>query len=50
MNGENGIYSIGFTEQGLFGTALDAERAAEKIARQWNSCRKHPSSKIISYM
>ncbi|XP_076944220.1 putative indole-3-pyruvate monooxygenase YUCCA7 [Bidens hawaiensis] len=48
MKSKNGIYSIGFTGQGLFGASIDAERAAEDIARQWNSQRKHPSSKINS--
>ncbi|XP_076897822.1 putative indole-3-pyruvate monooxygenase YUCCA7 [Bidens hawaiensis] len=46
MKSKNGIYSIGFTGQGIFGASTDAERAAEDIARQWNSQRKLPGSKI----
>lgn len=50
MKGKNGIYSIGFTGQGLFGASNDAERVAEDIGRQLNSYRKHLSSKINPYM
>ncbi|KAL7613059.1 hypothetical protein Lser_V15G07279 [Lactuca serriola] len=50
MKGRNGIYSIGFTGQGLFGASNDAERVAEDIGRQLNSYRKHLSSKINPYM
>ncbi|CAI9262032.1 unnamed protein product [Lactuca saligna] len=50
MKGRNGIYSIGFTGQGLFGASNDAERVAEDIGRQLSSYRKHLSSKINPYM
>ncbi|KAI3519271.1 hypothetical protein L1887_08300 [Cichorium endivia] len=50
IKGKNGIYSIGFTGQGLLGTSIDAERVAEDIGRQWNSNRKYLSSKINPYM
>ncbi|CAH1437273.1 unnamed protein product [Lactuca virosa] len=50
MKGKNGIYSVGFTGQGLFGASNDAERVAEDIGRQLNSYRKHLSSKINPYM
>ncbi|KAI3747759.1 hypothetical protein L6452_10395 [Arctium lappa] len=50
MEGINGIYSIGCTGQVLFGDSIDAERATEDIARQWNTYRKLPNSKINPYM
>ncbi|KAI3794217.1 hypothetical protein L1987_36846 [Smallanthus sonchifolius] len=50
MKGKNGIYSIGITGKGLVGASIDAEGAIEDIARQWNSNRKHTSSKINPYM
>ncbi|KAK6924336.1 hypothetical protein RJ641_010536, partial [Dillenia turbinata] len=39
--GKNGLYSVGFTGQGLFGASIDAKRVAEAIWRQWSSQMKH---------
>lgn len=36
--GDNGIYSVGFSRQGLLGTSIDARRVAEDIMGQWKSC------------
>lgn len=33
--GENGIYSVGFSRQGLLGISIDARRVAEDIVGQW---------------
>ncbi|KAL1815467.1 hypothetical protein ACET3Z_018041 [Daucus carota] len=35
--GENGIYSVGFSRQGLLGISIDAQRVAEDIVGQWKS-------------
>lgn len=37
--GENGVYSVGFSGQGLLGVSTDAQRVAEDIAGQWRSGR-----------
>ncbi|CAN1121841.1 Indole-3-pyruvate monooxygenase YUCCA6 [Linum perenne] len=39
--GNNGVYSIGFNRRGLLGAAMDAEKVAQDIARQWNSETRH---------
>lgn len=35
--GKNGLYSVGFTGKGLFGSSIDARKIADDIARQWKS-------------
>lgn len=35
--GQNGVYSVGFTAQGLLGASMDAHKVAEDIAQHWNS-------------
>ncbi|KAL3525406.1 hypothetical protein ACH5RR_013778 [Cinchona calisaya] len=39
--GEYGLYSVGFTGEGLFGASIDARRVAEDIASLWNAETKH---------
>ncbi|GJS18814.1 hypothetical protein Tco_0413286 [Tanacetum coccineum] len=41
MKGKDGIYTIGFTGEGLFGASVDAERVAVDITMQWSSYREH---------
>ncbi|GJV99435.1 RNA-directed DNA polymerase, eukaryota, nucleotide-binding alpha-beta plait domain protein [Tanacetum coccineum] len=41
MKGKDGIYTIGFTGEGLFGALVDAERVAVDIGMQWSSYREH---------
>ncbi|KAM7520220.1 hypothetical protein LguiB_019182 [Lonicera macranthoides] len=35
--GKNGLYSVGFTGKGLFGSSIDARKIADDITRQWKS-------------
>ncbi|XP_031268409.1 indole-3-pyruvate monooxygenase YUCCA6-like [Pistacia vera] len=35
--GQKGVYSVGFTAQGLLGASMDAQKVAEDIAQHWNS-------------
>lgn len=41
--GENGVYSVGFTSQGLLGTSMDAHKVADDISKQWNSATEKVS-------
>lgn len=34
-NGENGLYSVGFTARGLLGAGADAVKTASDIAAKW---------------
>ncbi|KAG0454200.1 hypothetical protein HPP92_025504 [Vanilla planifolia] len=42
--GKNGLYAVGFTGRGLSGSAFDAERTAEDIARIWTEKSKQAKS------
>ncbi|XP_019446326.1 PREDICTED: indole-3-pyruvate monooxygenase YUCCA2-like [Lupinus angustifolius] len=35
--GENGLYAVGFSKRGLFGSSIDAKRIAEDIERSWKA-------------
>lgn len=49
--GEKGLYTVGFIKRGLLGTASDAMKIADDIAKQWragwNEDDKNKSSYVI---
>ncbi|KAJ7966123.1 Flavin-containing monooxygenase [Quillaja saponaria] len=49
-NGENGLYTVGFTRRGLLGTSSDAIKIARDIADQWRTakdCRNYCNSHMF---
>ncbi|KAI7735486.1 hypothetical protein M8C21_017844 [Ambrosia artemisiifolia] len=41
--GEYGLYAVGFTRRGLFGSSMDAKRVSEDIEKLWRAEAKHLS-------
>lgn len=39
--GERGLYAVGFTRRGLFGSSADAKRVSEDIENFWKAEAKH---------
>ncbi|XP_076933001.1 indole-3-pyruvate monooxygenase YUCCA6-like [Bidens hawaiensis] len=44
--GEYGLYAVGFTRRGLFGSSMDARRVSEDIGKSWKAEAKHLSMTI----
>ncbi|KAK9076156.1 hypothetical protein SSX86_004489 [Deinandra increscens subsp. villosa] len=44
--GEYGLYAVGFTRRGLFGSSMDAKRVSEDIEKMWKAEAKHLSMTI----
>ncbi|KAF5754020.1 putative indole-3-pyruvate monooxygenase [Helianthus annuus] len=44
--GECGLYAVGFTKRGLFGSSMDAKRVSEDIERFWKAEAKNLSKTI----
>lgn len=44
--GEYGLYAVGLTRRGLFGSSMDAKRVSEDIEKMWKAEAKHLSMTI----
>ncbi|KAJ0779855.1 putative indole-3-pyruvate monooxygenase [Helianthus annuus] len=44
--GDYGLYAVGFSRRGLFGSSMDAKRVSEDIERFWKAEAKHLSKTI----
>lgn len=45
--GKKGVYSVGFTKQGIVGASRDAERVAEDVAAQWKCETKNVRLQLL---